>query len=106
MFLRPALTCPPRIVPCHRQRAVASLAGYNGRPEEHGACQGMRKSDTGLAPWQREKASSQPDPLSPNLETGQPGSMPPKKVLWRMATWGKSSYPQGMPEHFWVEGRS
>lgn len=57
-------------------------------------------------PLHSEKASSQPDPLSPNLETGQQGSMPPKKVLCRMATRGKSSYLQGIPEHFWVEGRS
>lgn len=70
------------------------------------ACQGMGKSHTGLAPWQSEKTSNQPDSLSSNLETGQPGSMPPKKVLCRMAARGESSYLQSMPEHFRVEGRS
>lgn len=57
IFLRPTLTCPPGVAPCHGQLpgAVASLAGYNGRLEGHGACQRMRKSHTGLAPWQSEK---------------------------------------------------
>lgn len=96
MLLWPTLACPPRIALCHRQRTVASLAGYNGRPEKHGAYQGMRKSHTGLAPWQSEKTSNQPDSLSPNLETGQPGSMTLKKVLCRMATRGEGFLP---PEH-------